>query len=371
MKPNLSNLANYPHKELYRLVVDGFYHDKFKENGWEGYENRQPGCLKAVFDAMSMAITNLEEKKLSLELVLNLHKLITTNVNKLHPEVKPGLVRDEMPVGFSLNSLSVSEKGLCEIFDDIESGKIFGVRLGPPISLSGAMKPVDEPIHNNQVLDPDKTISQSTIKSIRKAYHANDNTELAKKIYPHINNYRYIGPYVKARFLKDLMSNLIDEYNKEIKNSVTLQDKQKIIIDLICGLEHLHPFRDANIRTFVIVLLIRLSIQNDIQIATFEQPNIFDGFSKNEIRLKWNEAIDVTNKIINGEKIIFNFNSAAIPSKSQESYGNIINNFVSKIAHEIKGLEGTNKKRSCFQFFALFSDNKEEAQLLPKNKFTK
>jgi hypothetical protein len=42
-------LKAFPAEELYRIVVDGNLHAK--ENGWVGYEKREPGCLKAFFNA--------------------------------------------------------------------------------------------------------------------------------------------------------------------------------------------------------------------------------------------------------------------------------------------------------------------------------
>jgi hypothetical protein len=51
-------LQQYPRRELYRLIVDGRFHKN--EQGWAGYENREKGCLKAAFNGLTLAITELE-----------------------------------------------------------------------------------------------------------------------------------------------------------------------------------------------------------------------------------------------------------------------------------------------------------------------
>ncbi|STX29773.1 ankyrin repeat-containing protein [Legionella beliardensis] len=375
MKINLSNLAIYPTEELYRLAVDGYYHDKtvdgIKENGWIGYERRQPGCLKALFDAMAFAITNLEDKKLTLKLILKLHQIITTNVQKLSPEVKPGEVRDNIPVGFLLNPLSVSKRGLKELLDNIEKEKKLLSKIGliKPLRATDNA-PIDEPTFRDRILDSDETISASTISEVKKRFNAKDNDDLAAIIYPNIRHYAYVGPFASARSIEHAMQHLIDIYNKRIIKAHTLQEKQDVIINLIYNLEHLHPFKDGNIRTLAIALLLRLSLQNNIQIATFEQPNIFDGFSRDEIRLKWDEAIAVTNRIINGEKYIFNFKSATIPVENQAAYEEIIGNFIKAIKASSLQSEALPKRQSFFKSFSCFGKEATEDSkfLLPKKQ---
>ena len=46
----LEQLQSYPKEELYRFIVDGRLHAQ--ENGWLGYEERQPGSLKAAFNGL-------------------------------------------------------------------------------------------------------------------------------------------------------------------------------------------------------------------------------------------------------------------------------------------------------------------------------
>jgi hypothetical protein len=68
----------------------------------------------------------------------------------------------------------------------------------------------------------------------------------------------YIAP---NKNIEIQMKKLILDFNKNIKLQKTAEEKIKLMINLVYMLEHLHPFIDANLRTFVNCLLIHLLLQ--------------------------------------------------------------------------------------------------------------
>jgi hypothetical protein len=59
--------------------------------------------------------------------------------------------------------------------------------------------------------------------------------------------------------------------------------RQAQAIELCQNLEQLHPFPDANARTFSILLLNHLLARDKLPLAMFEDPNRLDGWSKAEL----------------------------------------------------------------------------------------
>ena len=107
----LEALARYPQAELYRLIVDGSMHKKKEENGWLGYESREPGSLKAAFKGLSVAISTLEKKEVTVDLIKSIHTACTEDVKKI--KATPGQFRANVfYASFPLYSSLVTTEGL-------------------------------------------------------------------------------------------------------------------------------------------------------------------------------------------------------------------------------------------------------------------
>ena len=79
--------------------------------------------------------------------------------------------------------------------------------------------------------------------------------------------------------LNELVVDLCKNYEIEMLNQTNDADKLRLIIQFIKKLELLHPFNDANCRTFCILLLNRELVRNGFCPSMLEDPNLFDGYS--------------------------------------------------------------------------------------------
>jgi prophage maintenance system killer protein len=87
---------------------------------------------------------------------------------------------------------------------------------------------------------------------------------------------------------KDLIRSLIQDtlayYYKKISETESKEKKLSIICETIIRLEQLHPFADANCRTFCIILLNKLLLANGFYPALQHNPNKFGGYSTAEMK---------------------------------------------------------------------------------------
>lgn len=322
MHNKLFILKKYPKDELYRLVVDGQFHKS--ESGWLGYEKRQPGCLKAAFNGLAIAISDLDITEVSIELVQKLHKACTTNVKNLEKGTSPGHIRTENDVvGFYMPPHTMTEAGLVDILDLIDSqtqyGKYLGSWVGPALN--------DEAVAdtNHKKIDVSRAINHSNINSKREIFFAETNAEVAKILFPATREgeedfNHYIAP--RSGSLEHELKLALEKYNTNIKLAKTDDQKLLAITTLIWECDHIHPFADANIRTFAILLLNRLLLQNGFPPATFTDPNVFDGHSKQELVGVVKQAIENTNQLIAGATQLFGFSSIWIDPFEQVRFQN-------------------------------------------------
>jgi hypothetical protein len=269
-KEGLNVLKKYPKDKLVCLIVEL---KKLKsENGWVKYEEREPGCVEAAFKALAFAITNLENTKLTVDYIKQLQKIFTDGVDVHNVHNVPGQLRNDSKeaVGYVLDKSWVTKEGVKELLEMIAKQNKYKAHHSASIGLRY------EFYHNINIYD-DRTYYQSSGKEI--------NDELIEKIFSSIQkdeNFMYRAPCTWEAF-DDHFQNIIDNYNTNIKLAKTNDEKLSVIVEVIYELEHIHPFHEANGRTFEIGLLTRLLLQNGFPPATFEDPNIFEGHSKNEL----------------------------------------------------------------------------------------
>lgn len=89
------------------------------------------------------------------------------------------------------------------------------------------------------------------------------------------------------------LSNFYEKIHSEQENDHKLFD----IAEFIQKSEHIHPFYDANCRTFCIVLLNLLLMQNGFAPTLIDDPNKFDGYSIKGLVSLIKEGIQNTNKL--------------------------------------------------------------------------
>jgi hypothetical protein len=361
----LSYLANYPKNELYRLVVDGILHKQ--ECGWVAYEEREPGCLRAAFQGLTLAISNLEETHLTRDFIRQLHAACTKSVanisNNIGGKFRQRLIEDI--VGIVLYKDTVSEEGIGEILNHIEMqtdySQYHSAWLGP-------FRTVGDMIFEDAIYN-------TSIQKIREENNVTSNEALAKKIFPSAQReeYGYLAPRAGIVFNKKI-DKLIESYNTKIITAKTEDDKLEIIVELITEFERLHPFFDANIRVFAILLLNRLLLQNGFPPATLENPNRFDAYSKPQLVVEVKKGIRNSIELIHGKKDLFDFNSETIPSHRKnelDSFTHTLRMYLKDKADELKKLEEADKltrgysylpKKNVSHKVLLFDIAKQEIQ---------
>jgi hypothetical protein len=305
---NLDALLAYPQTELYRLIVDGQFHKK--EQGYAGYEQRQPGSLKAAFDGLALAITDLEDTALSVSFIKKLHFTCMSHVDHLKAGTVPGKIRKENQiVGFYMPPHTITAGGLYDLFKFIEQQTQYknpehGSWIGPSIE--------DESVGENtkgiKSIDRMRSINHKKLDFIRDVYNCETLQQLAEKKHSEAqyNDFNhYIAPH--SNKLSQDLKNAVAKYNTDIKLAATQDQKLETIVELVWTCDHIHPFMDGNIRTFAVILLTRLLLQNGFPPVTLLDPNVFDCFSKAELVDVLKQGIKNTLALIDGEKELFGF----------------------------------------------------------------
>ena len=325
-RKGLSYLTRYPSQELYRMVVDGVFHQSQK--GWVEYEKREEGCLEAVFTGLGIALSNLEETSLSEDLIKRFHVACFHNVKNLDERLA-GIFR-KGEVGYKLKDTNTTIEGLIEILNNIETQNEFTGSDGPQL------KPDTDDPNILKLL----TVSKNSLQEIKQGLEITTNAELAQIIFSGFaksKSFIYVAPKASPAFDKKI-KDLIANYNQHIQ-SVSADEKLKLIIETVTDFERLHPFYDANIRTFGILLLNRLLIQNGFPPATQADPNRLDGYSKDQLLQEIKKSIENTEKLLSGENKLFNFDTSTLSPSNQLQhlqYSQSLINSINKEAEKFK-----------------------------------
>lgn len=187
----------FPAEELYRIVVDGTLHAS--EHGWIEYEKREPGCLKAFFEAFLFICQN-KNAALSIEYVQTIQALCSnfdsTNLvlpGKIYrclylnnPEL---LKKYQLDHSFTIPHERASIAGIKEYLDNTSSN---------PCGILG------------------KLVYEG-VEILPYAYRINDNQKLAEVIYQNMvnqrKNLRYFAP--RENIYKS-MSLIVSSYQNEM-----------------------------------------------------------------------------------------------------------------------------------------------------------
>lgn len=325
---------NYPRDRLWQLAVDGALYspwecayqarhdagysselkDKKKpERGWILYELREPGSLAAFFRGLKRAMQDIDDKTISEQLIKELHAAVSINVNgEIIEELKPGEFKQrENQFAIYFEKKRVTVKGLKDFLDKLENKKFGDNRED----------------NDSAILLYFKNKSQNTplfcenFAKVKAKYHLANNEELAQFILDNCIGYNYSAPW--PNYVKSLLSEAIEEYNLELTKLYdnSTNPNPDVILELIgktietC--EQIHPFLDANGRTFVNLLLNRLLIQNGFPPATFFQPNLFDAHDYHVEVLK--RAMLNTLEIYKGQNV-FGFSIREMCKKDREFF---------------------------------------------------
>ena len=324
-KSTLHNL--YRSKILYELqqcawCLSEDEYEKFQlidilkmDRAWLPFERNEPGYLKALSMGFS-AIFNFEHE-VTLDFIKHLHKLSSENVKNLefveNDQFKLDEFRSHEKGQYGLCKSNVSEVGILEFIrkiknpanrNDLYIRRSFGGRQGFNMNsdclnliatLSCEKDYSDKEISGLFIgfmtIAADnlrKIYIRDAIPLIKMLIQAKNDKAIAKILYKLITEsepfYQGSRQVINTtQLLNTYMQQLLDKYNDSIRNANDPLCKLTIIIQFIQNCEQLHPFQDANCRTFCMLLLNHLLMKNGFPPAILDNPNQFDMYAKNEI----------------------------------------------------------------------------------------
>lgn len=260
----LEVLKKFDKRQLFRFFVDGRLYTK--ENGWEGYESRQPGCVSGMSMAYAHMVDNFDMPDgLTLEYISKLHDLTFFNIDKQRRKNRyPGEIR-EFRISFLIRPI-VTKDGIKELMGDRSITDAF------KRDIDGCNSAED--IYN-------------AIIAGKKIRYISEVGELSAELNQASIDKEPRELYLKARAqvkknITEKVEEIIDNFNKIIP-TLDQENKLHFIVDTIKRLERLHPFVDGNTRVFITILLNHLLMLHGFYPAIFEEPSIFDAYTTDEI----------------------------------------------------------------------------------------
>lgn len=319
---------------LYYIPVDGSLLEK--EQGWMKYENREPGCLQAFFDALQFATQNLDQKELTVAYIRTIHAICSERSSE-HGEDRRGQYLIHPVHRIHIGAGDCSEAGLFEHLEEIESNylKIREEWIEDNRPLEQLEQHYDLDVPGALIIDGQR-IGATKLAELRQEWGCSDNAELARVVFKKINEHQFCE-LVLCLIPYNLMCGLIEiveNYNEGIGHADTPEAKLALIIKTIRRAERLHPFNDHNNRTFVNLLLTRLLLQNGFDAPViFYRPNVFDMHSYEELTAIVIAGIENGKRLANGERI-FEFDPATVPAADQARFRLLFDRFNADISRE-------------------------------------
>lgn len=283
------------YQKLYPILRDEFIAHLFVEgnrfanaaynNVFQEFEAHEPtelgtdyknlsnnGYFKRCYDAFWYALTEVKERIQAKDIV---------EINKIIMGAESSLQRDGKNwggVSYHLTASTTSLRGIArmlELWDTSiynivqEDGATFslnGIQLYKPFFYCETEEFEQIGFEHFTQLDEDNmTILSNLIKDGKMSWHAPES----------------FGGDVDA-FCK-LIECRLDTYYKDLQNSHGTELKLLNICHLICILEQLHPFSNGNCRTFCMILLNKLLIENNFGPILQNDPNKFDSYTADQM----------------------------------------------------------------------------------------
>ena len=264
-KQNLKDFHGILETELYKLFIDGNRWPKHEQistiNEQMTFDVKEPGYTKAMMNGFQFLFRNLD-RPIDSQWVLELHDIATSGVASGGPKgylesgYRSYLKKDHMETfGLELGS-TLTEQGKNELIGKMRNNRYNFI-----------FKDESWNVFNLFVMNPRNTIER-----------------IAPKEQPRIKLYPPRTPGI----LEAAVDHLLFLYHDAKKN--TLDEKLTAIIQLVQDLEQIHPFYDGNIRTFAILLIQRLLVDEGLTPACFLDPNCFDCLSVEQLKIKLIQA---------------------------------------------------------------------------------
>lgn len=348
--PSLLRLL-IPSEEIWRFFIDGI----LQQWGWQDFEQREPGYTKALYGAFQELFDFSTE--LSPALIKRFNKIAAenvknTNYDNAYSMDKVGLFRGDWQnrggfgiVGGYRSNISVDglieflnranpQLGICIQFSFYDRSRwsrdflltqnsIRDIRSlvskckdsGDPLAIEDVCHYLFkcfhvEIVHNMyQFSDAYKAQFVGFIEAIGET---RGNVELAKCLYTIVSddknsNFNFhmvtVQPYPVEEILTYELVERIKKFNQSMRLADTPIKKLTAIAAFIQSCEQLHPFADANCRTFCMLLLNYLLMRHKFPLVMLDDPNRFDCYSIKELLAELIQGMKNTFTLIKTQQI--------------------------------------------------------------------
>jgi hypothetical protein len=265
--------------QFWRFLMDG----EDQHTGMLGYDVNERGYIRAMSHAFPEIFSPTEDL---MGLIKKLHLLATTNVENLYYNKNatdaPGEFRKNMVSRVGNLEHVMSTSGMDELLLKIKNIKpndnwVLFLELSDKKNNTTYILP-DEFSHEEKDYLHVSLATRKTLYDIlgnggralisMQAVNDHSETHERKTITQALNTH---------------MEKLIAKYNYQINRDVTKIAKLKTIIAFTQDCELKHPFRDANTRTFSMLLRNHLLMQNGFPPVIDDNPNRVYAYSRNEL----------------------------------------------------------------------------------------
>ncbi len=293
------------------------------DRGWLPFEANEPGYIKALVGAFqtifdfSTHVDNAFIKKM--------HALAISQVKHTEYEEEwddnPDEFRSNSRAYFRFSNTKVTEAFVKQIIEQNHSHLSIHLTISDPeLQTNIARFPINqESMHvMREYLADEKNKQEIDSESYRLAMElltklsvTTNATELAHCLWELITNPSPGHTFALESFQPDkphytltkTMERFLEIYNLAISAATTPLDKLHAIIRVVQASERLHPFKDANTRTFSMLILNHLLLRNGFPPAILLNPNQMGTSSDLEALELVLDGMENTLKLAKGEKL--------------------------------------------------------------------
>lgn len=313
-------LKNFDKSQFWRFFVDGRFQKKY--NGWVGYEAGERGSVQALLNGFSFMLDNFDiSSGLRATYLRELHKVCMLSVETTNLKSSPGDIR-YLNSGMPFFAKSTTYEHLAEVFE---------MRKGDQTAIFNSAKwgkSADE-------LDVDE-IYQVILKE-GKINYRNWYPNLDVKQQEAIEGKHSLHEFYEAKHAVQMMmvsrmEDIVDRYNKSIKEARTDEEKLRAIALVPRELELLHPFPDGNSRTFSCVTLTHLLVFNGFAPALLENPNLDNEVSLSQWIEEVKKGMQRTKDLIKEPKLpLFDYSISDMAKEDIEKFEQMASELTKKI----------------------------------------
>lgn len=347
-----------PNTDIWRIFVDG---DKQKTGNWRAFEKREPGYISAMvatFNGLFDFTTDL-----NIDLIQTLHFNATLGVSKTNYDacwdgsLRKGKFRTNASptAGSCISENNASVEGIIEVLENETSPLVFALWFPSTttfdssvfsdfhinlacikkirqlvsahtgdfvknVSASDILLHLKQFTHDELVDEINSLHSRLRdyfVEFIFKLGNTKTTREAAACLFDFLNNEHEIRVIVASKHpnkyttesLIVTTNNYIAIYRHEMQAAKTKMQQLIAIVRFIHSCDQLHPFDDANTRTFCMLLLNHLLMKNGFPFTILENPNHFDCLSLSELLVKTIEGMENVFKLIK-QHSLFNITTA-------------------------------------------------------------